>query len=191
MVHYYCIIRALPHRISPENLLCFVVGMISFLSGFNWYIYPYTSRWYWFNIDLYLLVLGDNARLKMHPALVMNCIVQCRCLPTSIKYWNSAAFCYRMYIISHNVNPFCISYEALCAWNISWSEYLAWVVFQLMLLHGTPNLSSLRLDAHFNMTTIWIVTLIARFMGPTWGPSGADRIQVGPMLAPWTLLSGK
>ena len=28
-------------------------------------------------------------------------------------------------------------------------------------------------------------------MGPTWGPSGADRTQVGPMLAPWTLLSGK
>ena len=32
--------------------------------------------------------------------------------------------------------------------------------------------------------------LIARFMGPTLGPSGADRTQVGPMLAPWTLLSG-
>ena len=32
--------------------------------------------------------------------------------------------------------------------------------------------------------------LIARFMGPTWGPSGADRTQVGPMLAAWTLLSG-
>ena len=31
---------------------------------------------------------------------------------------------------------------------------------------------------------------IARFMGPTWGPSGADRTQVGPMLAPRTLLSG-
>ena len=28
-------------------------------------------------------------------------------------------------------------------------------------------------------------------MGPTWGPSGADRTQVGPMLAPWTLLSGQ
>ena len=27
-------------------------------------------------------------------------------------------------------------------------------------------------------------------MGPTWGPSEADRTQVGPMLAPWTLLSG-
>ena len=37
----------------------------------------------------------------------------------------------------------------------------------------------------------WKVTsLIARFMGPTWGPSGADRTQVDPMLAPWTFLSG-
>ena len=27
-------------------------------------------------------------------------------------------------------------------------------------------------------------------MGSTWVPSGADRTQVGPMLAPWTLLSG-
>ena len=33
-------------------------------------------------------------------------------------------------------------------------------------------------------------TLIARVMGPTWGPSGADRTQVGPMLASWTLQSG-
>ena len=31
---------------------------------------------------------------------------------------------------------------------------------------------------------------IARFMGPTWGPSGVDRTQVGPMLALWILLSG-
>ena len=33
-------------------------------------------------------------------------------------------------------------------------------------------------------------TLIASLMGPTWGPPGADTTQVGPMLAPWTLLSG-
>ena len=26
-------------------------------------------------------------------------------------------------------------------------------------------------------------------MWPSWGPSGADRTQVGPVLAPWTLLS--
>ena len=34
-------------------------------------------------------------------------------------------------------------------------------------------------------------TLIARYMGPTWGPLGSDRTLVGPMLAPWTLLSGE
>ena len=34
------------------------------------------------------------------------------------------------------------------------------------------------------------LSLIARFMGPTWGPCGADRTQVGPMFTPWTLLSG-
>ena len=27
-------------------------------------------------------------------------------------------------------------------------------------------------------------------MGPTWGPPGSSRPQTGPMLAPWTLLSG-
>ena len=37
---------------------------------------------------------------------------------------------------------------------------------------------------------VWKTSQIARFMVPTWGPSGADRTQVGPMLAPWTLLSG-
>ena len=33
-------------------------------------------------------------------------------------------------------------------------------------------------------------TQIAKFMEPTWGPSGSCRTQMGPMLAPWTLLSG-
>ena len=31
---------------------------------------------------------------------------------------------------------------------------------------------------------------IARFMGPTWNPHGSCRPEVGPFLAPWTLLSG-
>ena len=35
-----------------------------------------------------------------------------------------------------------------------------------------------------------VTALVTRFMGPTRGPSGADRTQKGPMLAPWTLLSG-
>ena len=40
-------------------------------------------------------------------------------------------------------------------------------------------------------STFTETTLIARFRGRTWGPSGANRTQVGPMLVPWTLLSGQ
>ena len=39
---------------------------------------------------------------------------------------------------------------------------------------------------HYINTT----NLTAKFMRPIGGPPGADRIQVGPMLALWTLLSG-
>ena len=36
----------------------------------------------------------------------------------------------------------------------------------------------------------WYISQIAKFMGPTWGPPGSCRPQMGPMLAPLTLLSG-
>ena len=35
-----------------------------------------------------------------------------------------------------------------------------------------------------------IVPQIAKFMGTTWDPPGSCRPQMGPMLAPWNLLSG-
>ena len=40
-----------------------------------------------------------------------------------------------------------------------------------------------------HVTDIWL-TQVAKFMGPTWGPPGSCRPQMGPMLAPWTLPSG-
>ena len=46
------------------------------------------------------------------------------------------------------------------------------------------------LDANKRQTHYAYYSLIARFVGPTWVPPGADRTQVGHMLAPWTLLSG-
>ena len=36
--------------------------------------------------------------------------------------------------------------------------------------------------------SVWL-TQIAKFMGPTRGPPGSCRPQMGPVLAPWTLLS--
>ena len=58
---------------------------------------------------------------------------------------------------------------------------LAVMVWQLVLLVPTTWRTAQRL--------LCVSSLIARFMGPTWGPSGTDKTQVGPMLAPWTLLS--
>ena len=44
-----------------------------------------------------------------------------------------------------------------------------------------------------DISRVWAskVTQITKFMGPTWGPPGSCRPQMGPMLAPWILLSGK
>ena len=52
------------------------------------------------------------------------------------------------------------------------------------------------LEAYFWAVTLMYIgsddnnNLISRLMGPTCGPSRADRTQAGPMLALWTLLSG-
>ena len=45
---------------------------------------------------------------------------------------------------------------------------------------------SQRLQSNVNLIT----PQIAKFMGLTWGSPGSCRPQMGPMLAPWTLLSG-
>ena len=42
----------------------------------------------------------------------------------------------------------------------------------------------------FLTTSFRVTSQTVRFMGPTWGPPGSCRPQVGPMLAPWSLLSG-
>ena len=51
------------------------------------------------------------------------------------------------------------------------------------------NMVAANITATRHYQAMW-APLIARFMGPSWGPSGADKTQVDPMLAPWTLLSG-
>ena len=59
------------------------------------------------------------------------------------------------------------------------------------ILIGQGVLDENCIDCSWLQVAVWFLkdTLIARFMEPTWGPSRADRTQVGPMLAPWTLLS--
>ena len=45
-------------------------------------------------------------------------------------------------------------------------------------------------EKYYPITHQQLNSQIAKFMGPTWGPPGSCRPQVGPKLAPWTLLSG-
>ena len=76
--------------------------------------------------------------------------------------------------------------------------YVPWTVFSFHKMHFklsyakililfTPEPSQSLAEAVY---VVYIYILIARLIGPTWGPPGADRTQVGPMLAQWTLLSG-
>ena len=66
-------------------------------------------------------------------------------------------------------------------WNIVWQNTLA----KSMI---TQFYASWFSDAVYRHNS---ATQIAKFMGPTWGPPGSCRTQMGPTLAPWTLLSGK
>ena len=55
-------------------------------------------------------------------------------------------------------------------------EYL-WRVYPTML------------DTWWHWLFSCVCAQIAKFMAPTWGPPGSCRPQLGPKLAPWTLLS--
>ena len=81
-------------------------------------------------------------------------------------------------------NRYSILYEFF---HIQIIRYLMWLkLMQLYLLK-----QQLLYNATCYRANVWVkAALIERFVGPTWGPYGADRTQAGPMLAPWTLLSG-
>ena len=85
-------------------------------------------------------------------------------------------------------------------WDIKYvhsnlSNPLTWMIYKTRkqainqrMLHGIFYLWTL-LIVIIDIDSMDAAALIARFMGPTWGPSGADRTPVGPMLVPWTLQS--
>ena len=52
----------------------------------------------------------------------------------------------------------------------------------------TPHLIHIFCPWQVNDGLQWLTSQIARLTGPSWGPPGDDRTQVGPMLAPWTPL---
>ena len=67
--------------------------------------------------------------------------------------------------------------------------------FYLTSLHTTDTLTLRVMEYFIQLTCYHLADLQphpdSKFMGPTWGPPGSCRPLMGPMLAPWTLLSGQ
>ena len=86
-------------------------------------------------------------------------------------------------LMSVNLTSFLVEITA------SLSRARAWhVVIRMKYLCSVPITHCVLL--HVNLPPFPKETQIARFMGPTWGLPRSCRPQVGPMLSPWTLLSG-
>ena len=76
-----------------------------------------------------------------------------------------------------------------------WMELLSTIIKSQCKLHDVVFLwlnvfSSFSMLPPFLPSLQSMTTQIAKFMGPTWGPPGSCRPRMGPMLVPWTLLSG-
>ena len=87
-----------------------------------------------------------------------------------------------------------------CHFGTLWNFMLYWTTSENQLYFMSQNLSCwwnkfwVQIDMFIHciviLKVVCIYTQRAKFMGPTWGPPGSCRPQMGPMLAPWTLLSG-
>ena len=96
------------------------------------------------------------------------------CRVTWVLWWESTS---HQWIHSQRTSNVCFDVFVDVILNKRFSKYSIYRWFE-------TTWCSLR--RHYNHIT----TKIARFMGPTWGPPGSCRPQMGPMLAPWTLSSG-
>ena len=94
-------------------------------------------------------------------------------------------------IIFLKQTPRCLRVKT-CPWYLLKNAVLCWWLLLVWRACYCGASRNVRLwMGWYRLDTITQWALITRFMGPTWGPSGADRTQVGSMLVPWTLLSGR
>ena len=88
----------------------------------------------------------------------------------------------------------------VCDWLAKWLIMSGYMDLRRPRVYRSSNIGLVlprnSADNKSSLVHCWSATIyypnqsqIARFMGPSWDPPGEDRTQVGPMLAPWTLLS--
>ena len=96
-----------------------------------------------------------------------------------------------------------LPYKSFAVYRLRGHTVLLWLVLLWLYHQFALNTARWRYNAVNFLTNIYkrhpysssvrdckVWSLIARFMGPTWGSPGSCRPQVGPILAPGTLLSG-
>ena len=118
------------------------------------------------NINQHHGMMNSNLTDNWH---CFHCIILLQCLFCSIHIWTVQCWSQR---------PVCKQWVFVSASDL-----------YTRLSRGFTQTLTARCHAGWNSTRSRYYSTrprIARFMGPTGGPSGADRTQVGPMLAPWT-----
>ena len=99
-----------------------------------------------------------------------------------------------IYIYKKFIIDICIMDDNIRCWQSFRQKWNSHFTDEENIFLWHPNIVAINTvyGAYFppNTQILRLPSLIARIMGLTWGPSGADRTQVGPTFAPWTLLSG-
>ena len=120
-------------------------------------------------------------------------------METFPRYWPFVRGIHRSPVNSPHKGQWCgaLMFSLICAWINRWvnngeagdlRRYRAHCDVIVMIYESLCATSSCLWHG-------WVITFHrvylshdSKVIGPTWGPSGADRTQVGPMLAPWILL---
>ena len=107
---------------------------------------------------------------------------------SQLCWWHNGSHCHTCYItqwvqcaVIGSSGPQHSTYHEIWTGVCHWNE-------NIVILMKFSSLAALEVVI---LTTSSAATQIAKFMGPTWGPPGTWWPQVGPMWAPWILLSGQ
>ena len=96
-------------------------------------------------------------------------------------------------VINNRCHNLCVFFAINIHWEAPFCVYLLWMVQNFVLGDNFTTLIAMLSNISNSTNELLLsskTSQIAKFMGPTWGPPGSCRPQMGPMLAPWTLLSG-
>ena len=167
-------------KLKTKDHMPFVLKTISVV---KWHLCNYSTS-YKSSIDTVTVY-------KYHEIYIFNIITYFVRWPARfVKHrFSNALYRYRVPVDMYRVWPFSMTN------NVTWCA-LYWSTGSLILIlcryHPPGKCPSLIIwpNTHSTRERMSNTTPIARFIGPPWGQPGTDRIEVGPMLAAWTLLSG-